>query len=71
MNKKKLTGADIGVEDHPDYGLDPAAFLDSTEDQNQSDNFYRPIKVQELDELCQQSRRLDSEQQLVLDILLK
>ena len=27
--------------------------------------------MQELDELCQQSRRLDSEQRLVLDILLK
>ena len=72
MNEQeKADGADIGVEDHPDYGLDPAAFLDSTEDQNQSDNFYRPIKVQELDELCQQSRKLDSEQRLVLDILLK
>ena len=27
--------------------------------------------MQELDELCQQSRKLDSEQKLVLDILLK
>jgi len=72
MNEQeKADGADIGVEEHPDFGLDPAAFLDSTEDQNQFDNFYRPIKVQELDELCQQSRRLDSEQRLVLDILLK
>ena len=85
LNKEKETGedldaineqekdecADIGVEEHPDYGLDPAAFLDSTEDPKKNDNFYRPIKVQDLEELCRQSRMLDNEQRLVLDIVLK
>ena len=61
---------DMGVSEHPEYGLDPESLLEST-DEATHDNFYRPIQVENTDELCRQTRLLDSEQRLVLDEILK